>query len=215
VSRTALGPTQTSTQGVPGVLSLWVKRPGREADHSLPSSAEVKKFVELLYFHSPNTLSRRAAQLKRSTGITSLLIHLSILLTELLYLILIVIFKVPVRTRAISTLFGNVICNVFSKYRQPTSSRYLCCVYYRIECKPVVKIRSDCSRCQGVSNVHFWRFWFSFSLFSDIIVTGPCQTEISYFGLFIGFRSLAHSFLIENMSTFCHCCVQLRKSGLN
>jgi hypothetical protein len=29
-----------------------VKRPGREADHSLPSSAEVKECVEL-YFHSP------------------------------------------------------------------------------------------------------------------------------------------------------------------
>jgi hypothetical protein len=27
---------------IPGALSLWVKRPGREADHSRPSSAEVK-----------------------------------------------------------------------------------------------------------------------------------------------------------------------------
>jgi len=27
---------------VPGALSVMVKRPGREADHSLPSSAEVK-----------------------------------------------------------------------------------------------------------------------------------------------------------------------------
>jgi hypothetical protein len=43
VSRTTLGPTQPPTQWVPGALSLGVKRPGREADHSLPSSAEVKE----------------------------------------------------------------------------------------------------------------------------------------------------------------------------
>jgi hypothetical protein len=34
---------------------------GREADHSPPSSAEVKEWVEL-YFHSPNTPSWRDAQ---------------------------------------------------------------------------------------------------------------------------------------------------------
>jgi hypothetical protein len=38
----ALGPTQPPIQWVPGALSLGVKRPGREADHSPPSSAEVK-----------------------------------------------------------------------------------------------------------------------------------------------------------------------------
>jgi hypothetical protein len=42
-SRTALGPTQPPIQWVPGVLSLVVKRPGREADHSSPSSAEAKE----------------------------------------------------------------------------------------------------------------------------------------------------------------------------
>jgi hypothetical protein len=41
-SRQALGPTQPPIQWVPGALSLGVKRPGREADHSPPSSAEVK-----------------------------------------------------------------------------------------------------------------------------------------------------------------------------
>jgi hypothetical protein len=41
-SRTALGPTQPPIQRVPGVLSLGVKRPGREADHSPQYSAEVK-----------------------------------------------------------------------------------------------------------------------------------------------------------------------------
>jgi hypothetical protein len=42
-SRTALGPTQTSIQWVPGALSLGVKRAGREADHSPPCSIEVKE----------------------------------------------------------------------------------------------------------------------------------------------------------------------------
>jgi hypothetical protein len=51
-SRTALGPTQPPIQWLPVVLSLGIKRPGREADHSPPSSAEVKEWVEL-YLHSP------------------------------------------------------------------------------------------------------------------------------------------------------------------
>jgi hypothetical protein len=59
-SRTALGPTQPSIQWVPRALSLGVKRSGREADHSSPSSAEVKGCVEL-YLHSPNTPSWRGA----------------------------------------------------------------------------------------------------------------------------------------------------------
>jgi hypothetical protein len=42
VSRMALGPTQPRIQWIRGALSLGVKRPGREADHSPPSSAEVK-----------------------------------------------------------------------------------------------------------------------------------------------------------------------------
>jgi hypothetical protein len=44
-SRTALRPTQPPIQWLPGSLSLGVKRPGREADHSPPSSAEVKECV--------------------------------------------------------------------------------------------------------------------------------------------------------------------------
>jgi hypothetical protein len=40
---------------------------GREADHSPPSSAEVREWVEL-YFHSPNTPSRRGAQLGEAQG---------------------------------------------------------------------------------------------------------------------------------------------------
>jgi hypothetical protein len=51
-SRTALGPTQPPIQWVAGALFLGVKRSGREADHSPPSSAEVKECMEL-YLHSP------------------------------------------------------------------------------------------------------------------------------------------------------------------
>jgi hypothetical protein len=43
VSRPALGPTQPPVQWVSGVLSPGVKaRPGRDADYSPPSSAEVE-----------------------------------------------------------------------------------------------------------------------------------------------------------------------------
>jgi hypothetical protein len=42
-SRPALGPAQLALQWVPGALSLGIKRPVREADHSSPTSAEVKK----------------------------------------------------------------------------------------------------------------------------------------------------------------------------
>jgi hypothetical protein len=37
------GSTQPPIQWVSGALSLGVERPGREADHSPPSSAEVKE----------------------------------------------------------------------------------------------------------------------------------------------------------------------------
>jgi hypothetical protein len=42
-SRPALGLTQPTIQWVRGALFLGVKRSGREADHSPPSSAEVKE----------------------------------------------------------------------------------------------------------------------------------------------------------------------------
>jgi hypothetical protein len=68
-SRPALRPTQPPIQWVPAVLSMEIKRPGREADHSPPSSAEVKEWVEL-YLHSPNTPSWRGAQLKHRDNFT-------------------------------------------------------------------------------------------------------------------------------------------------
>jgi hypothetical protein len=42
MSKMALEPTQPPIKWVPGALSLEVKRPGREADHSPSSSAEIK-----------------------------------------------------------------------------------------------------------------------------------------------------------------------------
>jgi hypothetical protein len=50
--RPALGPTQSPLQWVKGALSLEVKKLGREADHSPPSSVEVKN-ARNLYIHSP------------------------------------------------------------------------------------------------------------------------------------------------------------------
>jgi hypothetical protein len=63
-SRTALRSTQPPIQWVWGALSLGVKRPGCEADHSPPSSAEVKEWVDL-YLHFPNTPSWRGVQLRK------------------------------------------------------------------------------------------------------------------------------------------------------
>jgi hypothetical protein len=42
MSRPAMGSTQSPTQWVPGALSWGVKRPGRAAHYSLPSSTEVR-----------------------------------------------------------------------------------------------------------------------------------------------------------------------------
>jgi hypothetical protein len=50
--RISLRPTQPPIQWMPGALSLGVKQPGHEADHSPPSSAKVKECMEL-YLHSP------------------------------------------------------------------------------------------------------------------------------------------------------------------
>jgi hypothetical protein len=50
-------------------LSLGVKRPGREADHSPPSGAEVKDLVEL-YLHYPNIPPWRGAQSKHRDKFT-------------------------------------------------------------------------------------------------------------------------------------------------
>jgi hypothetical protein len=51
-SRPALGSIQPPIQWVPGDISPGVKRHEREADHSPPTSAEVKK-TWIHYIHSP------------------------------------------------------------------------------------------------------------------------------------------------------------------
>jgi hypothetical protein len=53
-SRPTLGPTQPPIQWVPGALSPGMKQPGREADHSPPTSADVKKMWN--YTSSPPIL---------------------------------------------------------------------------------------------------------------------------------------------------------------
>jgi hypothetical protein len=65
-SRTVLGPTHPPIQWVSRAPSLGVKRPGREADHSPPSSAEVKECMDL-YLYIPNMASWHGAQLKKIT----------------------------------------------------------------------------------------------------------------------------------------------------
>jgi hypothetical protein len=49
-SRPALEPTQLPSEWVPDALSRGVKQPGRETDHSPPTSAEVKK----MWIYTPN-----------------------------------------------------------------------------------------------------------------------------------------------------------------
>jgi hypothetical protein len=73
-SRTAVEPTQPPIEWIPGALSVGIKRPGSEADHSLPSSAEVKEWVEL-YLHYLSTPSWRGAQLKYRDNFTFTFTH--------------------------------------------------------------------------------------------------------------------------------------------
>jgi hypothetical protein len=58
-----------------------VKRPGRKPDYSLPSSTEVKEWVEL-YIHSSNTPSCRGAYLSTETTLLFLLLSVSTVLEE-------------------------------------------------------------------------------------------------------------------------------------
>jgi hypothetical protein len=67
-SRTFLGPTQPPIQWVTVALSLGVKRPVRETDHSPPSSAEAKEWVELC-LHSQYSFMAWCS-FKKNTGTT-------------------------------------------------------------------------------------------------------------------------------------------------
>jgi hypothetical protein len=75
-SRPALRFTQSLIQWVPGALYSGVKRPGREVDHSPPTSAEVKKMW--VYTSTPHTPSWRSAWLvKHRDNFTLPLPHFS------------------------------------------------------------------------------------------------------------------------------------------
>jgi hypothetical protein len=67
-SRPALEPTQLPIEWVPGAPCLGVKRPGREADHSPPSSAEVKNAWH--YTSTPQYAFMVWCSVKKSTGTT-------------------------------------------------------------------------------------------------------------------------------------------------
>jgi hypothetical protein len=80
-SRSAVGPTQPPIKWVPGALSLGVKRPGREADHSAPTSAEVKKTI---YTFTPSRPSWPTAVAARSEStFLGLRTHGAILITSI------------------------------------------------------------------------------------------------------------------------------------
>jgi hypothetical protein len=66
VSRPILGPTPSPIQLVPGAPSLGVKRPGCEADHSPPSSAELKNAWS--YTSTPQYTFMAWCLVKKGTG---------------------------------------------------------------------------------------------------------------------------------------------------
>jgi hypothetical protein len=63
---------------------------GGEADHSPPSSVEVKEWVEL-YLHSSNTRSWRGAQLKKNRDSFTFILYV-------VKYILVTFFRTPLRT---------------------------------------------------------------------------------------------------------------------
>jgi hypothetical protein len=79
VSRPALGPTQPPVQWVPVVLSPGVKaRPGRDADHSPPSSAEVVNESELYLLSPPSaSMACSGTALIKSEGKRKLILAVS------------------------------------------------------------------------------------------------------------------------------------------
>jgi hypothetical protein len=112
VSRPALGPTQPPVQWVPGVLSTGVKaRPGRDADHSSPSSVEVENEKEI-YLLSPQAPQGRVA---------GLLYHLQCITDKHLYQAPFsfpkqcrkerVMRKLPSKKQFVSLYFWSTLCS--------------------------------------------------------------------------------------------------------
>jgi hypothetical protein len=67
--QTSSGAHQLPVQWVLEALSLGVKQPDHEADHSPPSSAKVRECMEL-YLHCPNTSSWCGAYVKHRNNLT-------------------------------------------------------------------------------------------------------------------------------------------------
>jgi hypothetical protein len=78
IHKPALWPTQPPIQWVPGFLSLGIKWSRHEADHSPPSSAEVKN--EWSYTSSPQYAFMACCSVKKSTGTTLYLLYFNVLL---------------------------------------------------------------------------------------------------------------------------------------
>jgi hypothetical protein len=79
----ALGPTQPPIQWVPGALSLGVKRPGHEADHSPLSSAEVKN--EWRYIFTPQYVFMAWCLVKYRDNFT---LHFTIMMMMMMIIII-------------------------------------------------------------------------------------------------------------------------------
>jgi hypothetical protein len=120
-------------------LFLGVKWPGREADHSLPSSAEVKKWVEL-YLHSPTTPSWCGAWLKHRDNFTFTLTFTNALLSfevtikadisEILPLI-VHIFKwlLPTGTKQYAACVPKTAAAMLYLFSDHCFSHVICCLF--------------------------------------------------------------------------------------
>jgi hypothetical protein len=91
-------------QWVPGAFPPGVKRPGREADHSLPSTAEVKECVEL-YFHSTPPIRLHGLVLSQAEGLY--LYH--VLDNYIRHFGFCLCFSVQVQGQTVSTLWDFLI----------------------------------------------------------------------------------------------------------
>jgi hypothetical protein len=120
-SRTALGPTQTPIQWVPRAISLGVKRPGREADNSASSTAEVKECVEL-YIHSSIRLHGVVLSKKKAQG------QPYFLLATIFFIIHYICYMLRVLELSyfnLDVLFGSQFCHLSHVHNIPLN----CCSF--------------------------------------------------------------------------------------
>jgi len=74
-SKPAPGPTQPPIQRLPGAITPRVKQPGREADHSSLSSAEVKNVWS--YTSTPQYVFTASCSVKHRDNLTLYLFRIS------------------------------------------------------------------------------------------------------------------------------------------